>query len=503
MAGMNAPLETLRAPPAGATFVRYHVLAALCVATTIAYIDRGCIQMAVEPIRADLGLSEPEMGYAIGAFFVAYALLQLPTGWLAHVWGTRRALPFFAALWSAFTGLCAAATGFPSLLLARGGMGAAEAGIFPAAAASIAQWFPQTRRAGASGVLGSFMGVGGALGTVLTGWLLLSLSWRWVFVLYAVPGLLWAAWFYLWFRERPREHPAVNASEVELIEGKDADVSNLLAKQEELAPFRGDAAAPGSTDAERFTPEAPRSMTSGRQENLEAEAPRLPGVTLTEDGRPTPWGAILASPAMWWINGQQFFRAAAYVFFMSWFPTYLQRTKVFSLEETRANALYSFLISALASMPHIAMVLGSLAGGFIADWLLARTGSRRWSRQGLAVASLIVCALLTCGSYALEDAVLAALVISIAAFCASLAGPSAYAVTIDLGRQHVAPVFSVMNMAGNVGAIPLPALAPLLAAWSGSWQPILFVFAGLYLAAAVCWLFLDPDRPIIPGERGT
>ena len=448
---MVVPSDRLR-PLAGATFVRYYVLAALCVATTIAYIDRGCIQMAVEPIRVELGMAEPEMGYAIGAFFAAYALLQLPAGWLAHVWGTRRALPFFAALWSAFTGLCAVAGGFPGLLLARGGMGAAEAGIFPAAAASIAHWFPSGRRASASGLLASFMGVGGALGAVLTGWLMLSLSWRWVFVLYAIPGLLWAVWFYLWFRDRPRDHRAVNDSEIELIDGMQ-----------------------------------PKDV-----------------VTKESGGYlPTPWGTILASPVMWWISGQQFFRAGAFVFFMSWFPMYLQRTKVFSLEAAQRNSLYSFLISALASMPHVAMVLGSLAGGLVADWILARTGSRRWSRQGLAVASLTVCALLTCGSYALQDAVLAALVISVAAFCASLAGPSAYAVTIDLGRQHVAPVFSVMNLAGNIGAIPLPALAPHLAAWAGSWEPILFLFAGLNLPAAVCWLFLDPDRPIISSETST
>src|SRR5438093_12423618 len=105
--------------------------------------------MAVDPIRAELELSKNDMGLIMSAFFAAYALFQLPTGWLGHLWGTRRALPFFSALWSAFTGMCALTTGYWSILFARFGLGGAEAGIFPCAAASISKWFPSARRAGA------------------------------------------------------------------------------------------------------------------------------------------------------------------------------------------------------------------------------------------------------------------------------------------------------------------------------------------------------------------
>lgn len=416
------------------TCVRYQVLAWLCIATTIAYIDRGCIQVAVDPIRADLGLSEQAMGVVIAAFFATYALFQLPTGWLGHVWGTRKALPFFCALWSGFTGISAVTTGFGGMLAARTGLGAAEAGIIPCAAASIAKWFPLTRRASASGILGSFMGVGGALGTILTGWLLVYLSWRWLFVVYAIPGILWAVWFYYWFRDKPRDHRSVNDAELEIINAGTAQPAS------------------GADPLE-----------------------------------PTPWGAIFASSTMWWINGQQFFRAAGYVFFMSWFPVYLQRTRGVSVEEA----------GVYASVPHFAMLGGSLVGGMVADWILVRTGSMRLSRQGLAVASLALCAGLISSAYLIDDARLAVAVIALGSFAASLAGPAAYAVTIDLGRNHVAPVFSVMNMAGNVGAIPLPLLAPILAAWTG-WEAVLFVIAGLYLTAGFCWAFLNPERPILP-----
>src|SRR5262249_44467659 len=103
--------------PAAPTRVRYLVLLWLCAAAILAYIDRGCLSVAESLIRRDLDLDEEQMGWLMGGFAVTYALFQIPTGWLGHIWGTRRALPFFASLWSAATGLGALAGGLPSLLV--------------------------------------------------------------------------------------------------------------------------------------------------------------------------------------------------------------------------------------------------------------------------------------------------------------------------------------------------------------------------------------------------
>src|SRR5262249_46567651 len=163
--------------------------------------------IAQQAIARDLQLSDATMGDIMGAFFVAYAIFQLPAGWLGNAWGSRWALPVFAAVWSAFTALAALAQGSVLFLVSRVGLGAGgAAGIFPCAMATLARWFPGTQRALVSGVLGSFMGIGGALGLALTGTLLGLADWRWVFVAYALPGFLWAAWFFAWFRDRPEGH---------------------------------------------------------------------------------------------------------------------------------------------------------------------------------------------------------------------------------------------------------------------------------------------------------
>jgi MFS family permease len=401
----------------------------------IAYVHRNCISVAEENIRSDLCLSKEEMGWVMGAFFLTYALGQVPTGWLSHLWGSRRALPFFTAVWSITTQLLVFAAGLPGLLLARLGMGAAQAGLLPAATDTISKWLPPTRRAVASGALASFMSVGSVLAAVLTGVLLQYLSWQTLFMLFAVPGFVWALGFLVWFRDRPQEHRAVNAAEVALIQGGMP------------APAAG--AAPAVRTA-------------------------------------TPWGAIVTSAAMWSICGQQFFRAAGYNFFASWFPTFLKESRGVSTAES----------GLLTSLPLLAVVLGSFLGGVVSDAILVRTGSRRLSRQGVSIASTVTCAVLIVVSYFLHNALLAVLVISAGAFVASFAAPCAYAITIDMAGEHVAPVFSTMNMSGNLGALAFPVVVPWLIDWTGGWDAVLFVFAGLYLAAAFFWMLLNPTGTI-------
>jgi nitrate/nitrite transporter NarK len=87
-------------------------------------------------------------------------------------------------------------------------------------------------------------------------------------------------------------------------------------------------------------------------------------------------------------------------------------------------------------------------------------------------------------------------VISAGAFCAAFGGVSAYTTSMDLGGRHVATVFSVMNMCGNLGAAVFPLFVGLLLDRGRSWDDILLLFAATYAAAAACWLLLNPQRPI-------
>lgn len=411
--------------------VRYWVLALLCLATTTAYVDRGCISVMEKLIRVDLDIDKETMGTVLGAFFIVYALFQVPAGWLGHVWGTRRALAFYSILWSAATGFSALATGFVGLFVARIWMGMAEAGVIPCSADALSKWFPSTRRGRASGILASFQGVGAAFGSLLTGLLLADLGWRIIFLLYAAPGILWSIWFFWWFRDRPRDHTSVNAAERELIEE---------------------------------------------------------GVTIQSSDEvrgPTPWWEMLTSLPLWGMNAQQFFRAGAFAFYLTWFPTFLQETRGVS---PSASGVF-------ATFPHITTLLGGIMGGFVSDWLLVRTGSLWASRQGLGAMAMGVCTLFMLPAYFISDPYFTVAFVAGSAFFSAMAGPCVFVFTIELGGKHVSPVFGVVNMAGNLGAAAFARLVPTLVDATG-WNHSLTLVMVLNLLCVGFWLTTASQKPL-------
>ena len=416
------------------TRVRHVVLAWLCLAAAIAYVCRQSIAVAESTMRLELGLSDKQMGWVISTFFLTYFLFQLPGGWLGYRFGTRTLLPLASVAWSLATAAMGLAQGLSSLVAARACKGAAQTGLFPCTTETVARWFPPAQRALANGAVLAFMSAGAAVGAAATGYLLKSMgwSWRWIFALYGLAGQAWALGFWLWFRDLPERHAGVNAAELAIIHGG--------------------------------TPPAPGPDAGG------AAAVR----------EPTPWRAIVTSPATWWLSGQQFFRAAGQIFFGSWFPTYLQEARGVTVE---ASGLWTML-------PLLALMAGSFAGGVLSDAILARTGSRDLARRGLSTVSMLACVAFVLVAYGVEDVSAAVVVISVGSFASALAGPCAYTISIDMGGRHVPTVFSVMNMAGNFGAFLFPTAVPWFRA-ATSWDAVLLLFGAMYAGAAVSWWLLD------------
>jgi MFS family permease len=144
-------------------------------------------------------------------------------------------------------------------------------------------------------------------------------------------------------------------------------------------------------------------------------------------------------------------------------------------------------------------VAGTLIGGLLSDFILARTGSRRAARQGLSVVSLgsaVGCFALACFAPDLWSSVL---LFSLGNLLATASAPCAYAVTMDMGGKNLGVIFSTMNMSGNIGAW----LFPLAVGWlikARRWDLALCLFVGLFLASAVFWLFLNPAGVIAERE---
>ncbi|HEY0980508.1 MULTISPECIES: MFS transporter [unclassified Schlesneria] len=426
-----------------ATAVRYRAIGWLATASGLAYLCRNSIGVAESRIRDDLGLTLAESGQFMGAFFWTYALFQIPTGSFSYRFGTRLAMTCFAVAWSAAMFGTALSSSFALLIVAQMVMGIAQAGFFPASINSIKYWMPMSQRSLGCGLLAVGMQVGAIAASVLTGRLLEVkvmtwmevMTWRSVFILFALPGFVWALIFFIRFRDRPEGCAGVNSAERELIS---ANVS-------------------------------PDDVS--RQEN---EADR------------TNWLAMFSHLGLLLICGQQICRAAGYMFFASWFPTFLQQTRGVSIAQS----------GYMQGIVFAGALGGSLLGGLLVDWVWKRTGSLWLSRSGIGAYSLGICGLLILGSWYVQDMTAALMLLAVAVFCGSFAGPAMGAAVIDIGGARVAQTLGTVNMAGNLAVAVCPIIVGELFQQTEDWNLVLILFAATYLVGALCWAFVNPSRRI-------
>lgn len=429
------------------THIRFLVLSWLCLLATLAYIQRGALSVPAELIQLDLGIDEAEMARIMFSFFLGYSLCQIPCGRVGDWLGNRWALTLFvisSSLATAWMGLASSVIGasaiFWGLWIGWCCNGVAQAGLFPCSVGVISNWFPEKGKAFPSGMLSSFMSVGGVISVALTGFLLEYYSWETVFVFLALPGFLVAGLFLWSFRNTPAEHPLVNDDELSLINKSESMiVSNEAAS------------------------------------------------VVTTNNNESPWLTLVTSLRMWLICGQQFFRAASYIFYMTWFPKFLQTTRGVEVSES----------GYLTSLPLFGIIVGASIGGYLMDWIYQKTNSRGMSRKGMALLSVAGGAILVFLAYWIADPLLLTLILTLGSISAGLCGPASYTVTMDLGGQHIRTVFATMNMVGNFGAALMPLVVERVASEQG-WNSAIFVVAGCYVIATICWLFLDVEGSIFP-----
>ena len=211
-------------PPSRA---RYKVLAFTTALAIITYLDRVAISTAAPAIRSEMGLDAVQMGWVFSAFTWAYAIFEIPSGWMGDVMGPRKVLTRIVIWWSAFTAATGLAWNYASLIVARLLFGVGEAGAFPNTSRSFAKWFPVSERGAAHGWI--FMGtrMGGAITPPLVVALITSFGWRRTFYMFGILGVIWAWFWWRWFRDEPSQHPDVNPAELTLIEaGREAHIES-------------------------------------------------------------------------------------------------------------------------------------------------------------------------------------------------------------------------------------------------------------------------------------
>lgn len=182
---------------------RWRVLALVFAAAWITYLDRVCLSAAAPSIRAELGLSQVEMGYVFSIFNLAYGIAEVPAGWLGDRWGQRLMMARIVAGWSVFTILTGLVRTYPALLATRFAFGCAEAGAFPTLSRALARWFPAELRGRANGVMWTGARLGGAFAPALAAATINAFGWRWTFAAFGCVGLLWCVAWLACYRDNP------------------------------------------------------------------------------------------------------------------------------------------------------------------------------------------------------------------------------------------------------------------------------------------------------------
>jgi MFS family permease len=463
--------------------MRRTVLIHLWAMALIAYVQRTAISVPLEEIGRDVNASTAgfagatqALGFLQSAWYFGYAICQLPGGGLADRFGGRRALVLLAVFWSLATLGAAFARSYWGLVAVWTLMGCLQAGAFPSAVRTLGLVFDDRERARASSWLGAGMLAGGAIAPALTAAVIERVAawpqaagiapWRVCLAAYALPGLLWAAAY--WFATRSAGLDAAPAGARSgyvrrRLGGGKSLVADGRSGHRLLERSPTPVAYPGWF--------AKASLQSTRMRSSAASAPAAP-----------VWRALATDRTVWLLCGQQFLRAAAMLFFVTWFPTFLRETRGVSL-------LQSGLLTTYAGAAALA---GILAGGQASDWLLARNGSKRLARQGLAVLGMTACAVLMLLSAFVSSVDAAIVLISLGAFSATFGGVAGYTVAIDYGGDRVGTVFGAMNTAGGFGAMLFPVTIGWLVAATGTWNAALVAFVILMAVDAVLWAVLNP-----------
>ena len=463
---MTSTTSPSPAPPTG---VRYSILFLLCLLAMITYMDRAMYGSAKGDIMAAVGRPVTDFYLVLIFFQVAYAVFEIPTGWMGDKYGPRKTLLRIVLWWSLFVGLTSlagftfpgtnlVAIGFGVFLFMQFCFGAGEAGAFPNIAKSIYNWFPLAQRGFAQGAIwlsARFMGgLTPAVWVILT--LYCGLTWRQNLWVFAGVAIGWCGVFYVWFRNTPDEHPSTNQAERDLIQ-------------------------------------------AGK------------GPSPAHDG--VPWRKIFRNRNVWALCAMYMVTNFNWYFLLYNLPGMLKE-QFPHLGKNRDDLL---LLAVVGGAPLLIGMFGCMLGGVLTDRYIRKTGDRKWGRRlpamvGYACAGIAyLCAALTLQTSPFW--VFATCAILVGFFNDLIMSPS-WATAQDIGRRYSAIVSGTMNMIGNLGAVlgllvsgtilkahTLIVYGPDGAEVSRAVQPegyvtCFFLYAALYAIGTVSWLFIDPTKPI-------
>jgi ACS family glucarate transporter-like MFS transporter len=427
------------------TRFRWVVAGLIFLIYTIAAADRANIGVALPFIRKEFAMSNTEAGALLSLFLFAYALAQLPSGFATSRFGVRRIFSGAMILTSLFTGLIGTTTSILGLKLYRFALGLAEGPLPVGITSTINNWFPPHEKGTASGIFLSAVKFGPVIVPPVCAAIIAFWGWREIFLVFAIPGILFSIiWFFL-VTNHPSESKRVSAQELQYI----------------TESSTADSAARGSATQRQAPVWLDRFIRAKKLEPL------------------TDSKSVFRSWNVYGCALGYCFQLGISNVLLAWIPTYLLTVKKFSIMN----------MGFVAAAPWVGAVIGNLLGGLVSDRLL---GKRR--KPGMMLSALATAGMM----YALINSPADPLGYGLLLFATGVLlsfGFSAYmAYPMGVADKKVFPIASsVINMGGQIGG----AIAPLATGMlldSYGWD---YVFSFMAIGSLLSFLtLLTIDEPV-------
>ena len=420
------------------TRVRWLVFVLACATSWLLYLHRYAWGVIKPDIKAEFDLTDVQVGWIDSAFMAPYALFQIPTGLLGDLFGPALVLPIIIFGWSGLVAVPFAATGFWPLIGMRASFGMAQAGAYPNLHKITRSWFPRSVRTTVQGLIASTAGRSGGACSSLVVSALLL-------------GYLGVGW----------------RSALLILAGLGvvfAVVFRLLFRD---TPARH----PWVNAAERRLIEADEPVASPETR-----------VSFTRDRAARRSFAVLLV--------RQFGSAFADALYVFWIPLFLQEAK----------GLGRIELGLYASLPLWGGAIGGMFGGVLND-LLIRVVGRRWARTMVGLTGKVVAAGLVVMSIGLDDGRSVMMVLAVAKFFTDWSQPTMWGTVTDIAGRAAGSVFGTVNMVGSIGMFSAGLILGPIKQGLG-WNALFWTIAGVYFASGVCWLMIDPTRPLVVEVEG-
>jgi len=428
--------------------LRWWVVGLIAIATVINYIDRQALGVLWPDIAADLYPNEDSDGrkeiysWITGSFIFFYAIGQALFGKIFDWIGTRLGFAISIGVWSIATALHAFASGAWSFAIFRSILGLAEAGNWPGAAKGNAEWFPTQERAFAQGLFNSGAAIGGIIAIPAIGLMTIFFSWKIIFIVIGLIGLLWLIPWFIIVKAPPKYHPNITEEERNYILNGQKIVNDKISSED--------------NNDDEYNP-----STGELIKHRES------------------WGVVIASAAIdpiWWL-------------FVVWIPIYLNG--VYDMD-VKTIAIYGWV-------PYVGAMLGAWFGGLLAQnriksgWNVNKT--RKWViTLGCIIMFPSFFLLMNPGS-----PTNAVIIMAFILFGFQTAIGNVQTLPSDLfGKNTVGTLAGIAGMAAKFGAFGLTILVPIITAGE-NYTPAFYVGAALtILALFAIWFLIPKIEPLKP-----